>query len=76
MKPYKNISENSGVVAYETEKQGIRVKFIDGRTYHYTYRTAGRQHIEEMKKLTEAGKGLSGYISKYVRDNYEKTEEE
>lgn len=72
MKRYKNLSGNSGVLAYEIEEKGVLVKFVDGRTYHYTYKTAGKENIEQMKKLAEAGKGLSGYISKYVKDNYEK----
>lgn len=72
MKRYKNLSGNSGVLAYEIEEKGILVKFVDGSTYRYTYKTAGKENIEQMKKLAEAGKGLSGYISKYVKDNYEK----
>ncbi len=71
MKLYKNSSGNSGVTAYETGKTFIRVKFIEGSVYTYSYKSAGKTHIEKMKVLAESGKGLSGYISKYVKDKFD-----
>ncbi len=71
MKRYKNISGGSGVQTYEIGDDFIRVTFIDGTPYIYSYKSAGRQHIEEMKDLAERGKGLATYISKHVKDLYE-----
>jgi len=71
MKPYKNSSGNSGVRSYETGKTCIRVKFTEGPVYTYSYKSAGRKHIEHMKLLAAKGKGLASYISQYVKDKFE-----
>lgn len=65
---YENRAGNSGVVAYEIRSDGIRVKFLDGRIYTYTYRSAGRENVEHMKLLARSGRGLSGFISTHVRE--------
>jgi hypothetical protein len=67
---YGNRAGNSGVVAYEARRDCIRVKFVDGTIYTYTYRSAGRENIERMKVLARSGKGLSGFISTHVRDRF------
>ena len=71
MKKYKGISENSGVSAYRSGIDRIDIKFQDGRLYTYSYRSAGRDHVEKMKDLAETGKGLTTYINKYVRELYD-----
>lgn len=72
MKPYKNISGKSGVWAYLIGPDWIKVKFgRNGETYTYSYRSAGIEHVERMKVLAEAGKGLATYINRHVRDLYE-----
>jgi hypothetical protein len=67
---YGNRAGNSGVIAYEIKRDFIRVKFVDGSTYTYTYRSAGRENIERMKVLARSGRGLSGYISTHVKDRF------
>lgn len=71
MTPYKNLSGNSGVEAYEIGPDFIRVQFRKtSKTYLYTHASAGASNIEEMKVLAEAGQGLSGFISQNVRDDF------
>lgn len=71
MERYLNLSGDSGVVAYEAEEYGIIVKFIgDGRTYRYSYASAGAENIEEMKRLAVAGRGLSTFIAEHVKHRY------
>lgn len=67
---YKNISKNSGVSAYEIGIDYIIVQFIDNRKYRYTYQSAGKDNIEEMKKRAEVGKGLSTFISTTIREKF------
>jgi hypothetical protein len=74
MTPYKRLSGDSGVLAYLIAPRSIRVKFVDGRVYTYSYASAGRDRVEQMKLLARAGQGLSTYISKYVRDAYASVE--
>lgn len=74
MTPYKRLSGDSGVLAYLIEARAIRVKFVDGRVYTYTHGSAGRDNVEQMKRLAQAGKGLSTFISQHVRDGYAKVE--
>lgn len=70
MRRYANLSGNSGVVAYAIGKDSIEVKFEDGGIYLYTHASAGAIHVEAMKKLALAGKGLSTYIARHVRESY------
>jgi len=68
---YKNIAGDSGIKAFEISEHSITVQFTTGATYLYTYSSAGKKHIEKMKKLALAGKGLSTFISQNVKDNYD-----
>ncbi len=74
MKKYKNISGSSGIIAYDIDAAWIKVKFIPGPVYKYSYSKPGKQHVEKMKKLAKEGSELATYISKYVRDAYESCE--
>ena len=71
MEVYKNLSGKSGVRTYEIEPEGILVKFRNGSTYRYSYRRAGKKHVEAMKKLARRGMGLSSYISRHVKDLFD-----
>jgi len=71
MKPYRNLSGDSGVVAYACSDDAIRVRFANSdRIYEYSSDSAGAAHIAEMKRLAVAGRGLSTYISQHVADRY------
>ena len=74
MKTYKDLNRDSGVAKYEYGTNFIRVKFKTGSVYLYTYRSAGQNHIEQMKTLADIGDGLNSYINKYVRKAYEAKE--
>jgi hypothetical protein len=65
MQAYENLAGNSGVEAYEILREGIRVRFNGGATYLYDYRIPGRVHVDEMKRLALAGRGLSTYIARF-----------
>jgi hypothetical protein len=72
MEKYRNLSADSGVTAYETGPDYILVQFSGSSdVYRYSYRKAGKVHVEQMKALAKAGKGLSGYISRYVKDLFD-----
>lgn len=73
MKRYHNRSGNSGVVAYEAGESFIRIRFAEGALYTYSYRSAGKAKVEKMKALAREGQGLATYISRYVKDAYEKS---
>jgi hypothetical protein len=49
MQSYKNLSGNSGVLAYESGNDYIKVKFHDGSIYLYNYIRPGMQDVEIMK---------------------------
>lgn len=71
MQEYKNLSGDSGVLAFEIGTDYIRVQFKDSRIYKYSYGKAGRLHVDTMKELAIAGKGLSSYIARNVRYSYD-----
>jgi hypothetical protein len=72
MQRYGKTARNSGVVAYATGPDYIVVQFRKGKTYRYSYAVAGWHHVERMKLLAAAGRGLSTYISQHVHDLYDR----
>jgi hypothetical protein len=70
MKRYRDLSGQSGVVAYDISNDAITVKFRDGDVYRYDYSSTGQREVEEMKRLALAGQGLATYISRFVKDRY------
>lgn len=71
MKRYANLRGNSSVVAYEIQPTRIIVQFKTGRSYSYSYMSAGRDNVEMMKQLAMCGAGLSAFITRNARYNYE-----
>jgi hypothetical protein len=72
MKAYKKVNSDSGVSFYEVLEDGIIIRFNDGSTYLYTFRSAGKTAISRMKQLAASGKGLTTYINQHVKKKYEK----
>ncbi len=72
MERYQNLEGHSGVTGYETGPDSIIVEFKHNARYRYTYSSAGKRVIERMKALARSGRGLSTYISKTVREKFEK----
>jgi hypothetical protein len=71
---YRNIQGDSGIAAYQTGPDCIRVKFKHGGTYEYDYASTGEFHVERMKVLAASGEGLATFISKFVKANYARRE--
>ena len=71
MKEYKDLTGNSGIVAYEiSDAEGhIDLEFVSGGVYRYTRENLGVVNFEVMKALAEAGAGLCGFVSK-IRNQY------
>ena len=72
MQNYLNLGGKSGVEAFEIGTDFIKVIFTSGVIYSYTYRSAGINKVEEMKRLALNGCGLNSYIMKYAKFDYEK----
>ena len=72
MGKYRARNGHSGVREFEIGRDFIRVCFEGGPLYEYDYETTGEDNVEYMKKLGRAGRGLSTYISRFVRDRYAK----
>jgi len=77
MQNYKSTEE--GIESYEVGEDFIVVKFstpsrTGGTLYKYSYASAGKENVEEMKKLAEAGTGLSPFITANTRKLYESKE--
>jgi hypothetical protein len=70
MTPYANLGGNSGVEAYRIGARQVTVQFGGGAQYVYTYASAGQEHVEQMKLLAQAGRGLATYISQHAHDAY------
>ncbi len=72
MTPYANLRGNSPVIGYKIEPTRIYVMFKGGKTYSYSYASAGTYHVERMKDLALKGARLSAYITRNARYNYER----
>lgn len=71
MEQYANRSGNSPITYYQIEDDKIVVWFKGGKSYSYSYQKAGRSHVETMKSLARCGSGLSAYITRNVRFDYD-----
>lgn len=72
MERYRNSGGDSGVSSYEIGTDYITVKFSGSfQTYRYSYRKAGQNHVEIMKRLARSGSGLNSYINRYVKNLYD-----
>lgn len=67
---YANKGGNSNVYAYKIDLTQITVSFYGGLTYVYTYTSTGLKNTETMKQLAIQGRGLNGFINRYVGKNF------
>ncbi len=74
MERYGNVGGDSGVAAYESGADFIRVQFSDGGSYLYTYDVTGRENVERMKQLASSGHGLNSFINTTVHKAYARKE--
>lgn len=74
MERYGNNDGDSGVRAYEIGLDFIRINFSSGSVYLYTYESAGKDNIEQMKLLAQRGDGLNTFINTKVRNLYAQKE--
>lgn len=72
MEKYLNRSGNSPVTYFQIADDNITVWFKGAaRSYIYSYKKAGRAHVEKMKGLAISGSGLSAYITRNVKYSYD-----
>lgn len=75
MESYKNLGGKSGVIAYETGTDHIKVQFKHGHKI-YTYSTGriAANKIKQMKALAISGRGLNTFINQNhdIRDGYDR----
>lgn len=73
MQQYLNVDGDSNVEAYNIGIDYIDVKFFGTvRIYRYSYSSAGKENVEVMKRLAQAGNGLNSFINRNVRNRYER----
>jgi hypothetical protein len=71
MERYVNRNGNSPITYYQINSDSITVWFKGGKSYTYSYSGAGISNVEAMKSLAKSGSGLSAFITKNVRNNYD-----
>jgi hypothetical protein len=72
MARYKNHTGNSNITSYNVGKDFIQVSFEGSdKVYKYSHQSAGKENIDQMKKLAEAGTGLGSFIHKNVKHKHE-----
>jgi hypothetical protein len=70
MQPYGDHSRQHGVIAFEIGPESIDVEFTSGWVYRFTHDRPGALRVTRMKELALSGRGLSTFISKYVKNRY------
>jgi len=63
MENYANLSGQSSVQEYEPYEQAIIIGFKGGAYYLYDYIKPGKENVEIMKELAEAGEGLANFVN-------------
>jgi len=71
MERYTNLRGNSPITHFQIESDRITVWFRGTKSYTYSYERAGQSHVETMKTLARSGSGLSAYITKNVKFDYD-----
>lgn len=72
MERYRNSGRDSGVSSFEIGADYVTIKFSGSfRSYRYSYRKAGQNHEETMKRLAQSGSCLNSYINRYVKNLYD-----
>ena len=75
MQRYLNTGGDSGIESYEIGEDYIKVWFARSqKAYTYSYQSAGREHVEAMKKLAKNGTGLNEYINKNTKYLYDRSQ--
>ena len=74
MERYSNAGGNSGVTAFESGADFIRVEFEHDGTYLFDYEATGADHVENMKMLAATGQGLGTYITQNVKKSFARKE--
>lgn len=69
---YRNLGGNSNIHAFLIGTEFIDVQFNGGKIYRYSYYSAGKEKVEQMKRLARQGQGLNSYIMKYAKYDYER----
>ena len=64
MQPYRNFSGTSGVRSFEIGPDYIVLQYVSGKPYTYTYESAGKENVEEMKRLALKGSHLNAFINR------------
>jgi hypothetical protein len=67
---YRKINGDTGVRAFSTGKDYIKVQFRDRSVYLYNYAVTGKEKVEQMKQLAVRGRGLTTFINRHVSDRY------
>ena len=63
-RPYRSTDPSSGIDAYQTGTDYVKLRLKDGRIYKFSYRSAGRERVEKMKLLAQNGSGLDDYYER------------
>jgi hypothetical protein len=72
MQKYVDINGDSSVLSYLIGEDYIILKFMGiQRMFVYSYKKAGREHVENMKVMAQLGNGLDLYIKKNTNDLYD-----
>jgi len=64
LKPYSNLSGDSGVESFDFTDTAIKVKFHKNSKIYVYDQSSNGHHISIMKQLANNGRGLSTYIAK------------
>lgn len=70
-KKYADINDSSRINAYKIGPTYIKVQFVSGNIYMYTFKSAGEDHVKNMWEIAEAGNGLNGYINQFCKETYD-----
>ncbi len=64
MKRYLNLHGDSGILAYESGRDWIKIQWDDG-TYRYAAKKVGADNVKKMKRLATMGQGLNTFINQH-----------
>lgn len=64
MEIYKNLDWDSWIIEYKISETYINIKFKTWKAYKFSYESAWKKNIENMKKLAVIWDWLNSYINR------------
>lgn len=70
---YNDLRASSGITHFSIHPDAVTIHY-GAKKYTYSHASAGKEHVDTMKRLAATGAGLASYVSAYKPDHVQDKE--